>query len=348
MYKPDGRHLTIETQNYLRQQAIRLREQGKRVRDISDYLGVHRNTVSKWWWEYEYYGEQALVQQGRGRQVGEGRTLEAEAEATIQAAMQGHFPEEYGIESALWTRRAVQALIEQLCAVAMPIRTVGEYLKRWGYRPKKPVVQAYEQNPKAVAAWLHVTYPNIEQRAEQEGAEIEWGDESGVRSDDYGGRGYAPSGETPKTNTSKSHRERVNYIASVSNQGHVQFMLYGCTLTAQVFIEFLTRLLQRHQGRGKLFWIVDRHPVHQQPAVKQWLEQHSMQIELFYLPSYSPELNPVEYLNSEVKQGVHDKPPTRSLSQLKQRVMSQLRKVQKLATHVRNYFKHPLIAYAAL
>jgi transposase len=130
MDKPDARHLSIETQNYLRQQAIRLRQQGKRVNDISEYLGVHRNTVSEWWWENEHYGEVALYQLDRGRQVGDGRTLESEEEAAIQSAMQDHFPEDYGIDSALWTRRAVQALIEQVCGVKMPIRTVGEYLKR--------------------------------------------------------------------------------------------------------------------------------------------------------------------------------------------------------------------------
>jgi len=115
METPDARHLTIETQEYLRHQAIRLRLQGKRVKDISEYLGIHRNTVSDWWWQYEHYGESALSQQLRGRQVGDGRILSPLDEADVQAAMEGHFPEEYEIDSALWTRQAVQALIEQLC-----------------------------------------------------------------------------------------------------------------------------------------------------------------------------------------------------------------------------------------
>jgi transposase len=345
MDKPDARHLTIETQEYLRQQAIRLREQDKPVQTISEYLGVHRNTVSQWWWEYEMYGEAALYQQQRGRQRGEGRTLSASEESRIQACMSDHYPQDYDIDSALWTRRAVQELIEQCCGVVMPIRSVGEYLKRWGYSPQRPAQRAYEQDPKAVEQWLNQTYPAIEQRAEAEGAEIQWADESGISSNEYGGRGYAPIGQTPEIRPSQRKRERVNFIASVNNQGSVRFMLYTCTFTATVLIEFLERLIKTRST--KVFWIVDRHPVHRQPKVQQWLAQHSSKIEMFELPSYSPQLNPVEYLNGDVKQDVHGKPPTRNLSQLKGRVMSHLRKLQKLPQRVRNYFKHPSIAYAA-
>lgn len=123
-------------------------------------------------------------------------------------------------------------------------------------------------------------------------------------------------------------------------------MLYSSKLDGAVFIEFLERLIA---GRlQKLFWIVERHPVHRKAEVKAWLEEHQEQIELFYLPSYCPEMNPVEYLNGDVKQGVHDKPPSRDAVELKQRLMSQLRKLQKLPARIRKYFEHPSIAYAAL
>lgn len=346
MTAPDARHLTIETQEYLRQQAIRLRLEGKRVKDISEYLGVHRNTVSEWWWQYEHQGESALHQLTRGREVGEGRILSPLDEADVQAAMAKHFPEDYGIDSALWTRQAVRALIEQLCSIKLPIRTVGEYLKRWGYSPQRPTERAYEQDPIAVAEWLEDTYPAIVEGAQQEDATIEWGDESGLSSNEYGGRGYAPVGETPEIRPSERKRERLNFVASVSNVGHVQFMLYTCNLTVEIFIKFLKRLI--HRRAKMLFWITDRHPIHLNPQVKKWLEQHALQIKMFNLPSYSPQLNPVEYLNGDVKQGVHDKPPSRNLRQLKQRLMSHLRKLQKLPARVRSYFRHPAIAYAAL
>lgn len=344
MERPDARFLNPTTQNYLRQQAIRLRKQGKRFVDIAAYLGVHRNTVSDWWRQYQQMGEVALAQQPRGNKLGEGRHLSCDEEAQVQQQMREHFPDELGIDSALWTRQAVGSLIEQVSGVVMPIRTVGEYLKRWGFTPQKPLKRAYEQDPKQVELWLQQEYPVIQQHAKQQGADIAWGDESGLRSDAQVGRGYAPVGETPEIRPN-TQRARVNYIASIDNQGTVRFMLYTRKLTAEVFIVFLERLIAKRNR--KLTWIVDRHPVHRSQVVQQWLEGHRAAIELVYLPPYSPQLNPAEYLNCDVKQGVHSKPPTRNQQQLQQRVLSHLRKLQKLPGRVMRYFKHPSIAYAA-
>lgn len=181
MNKPDARLLNPTTQDELRQQAIRLREQGKRMGEIATYLGVHRTTVSDWWRQYQQQGETALHQQCRGAKLGEGRTLNPAEEATVQRLMREHFPDELNIDSALWTRAAVQTKICCECGVKMPMRTVGEYLKRWGYTPQKPLKRAYEQDPQAVKAWLEIEYPAIKQRAEEEDAELAWGDESGLR-----------------------------------------------------------------------------------------------------------------------------------------------------------------------
>lgn len=228
MNKADGRFLNPATQNYLRQQAIRLRKQGKKFVDIAAYLGVHRNTVSQWWQQYRQCGDVALQQQQRGVKFGQWRTISPCEEETVQQLMLAHFPDELEIDSALWTRQAVQALIAQQYGVEMPIRTVGEYLKRWGFTPQKPLKRAYEQDPKAVKTWLKTEYPLIKQRAQQEGGEIAWGDESGLRSDAQVGRGYAPVGQTPEIQLNVQ-RVRVNYIASISNQGHVRFSLYTCS-----------------------------------------------------------------------------------------------------------------------
>lgn len=345
MKKPAARYLSIDTQNYLRHQAIRLREMGKRVGDISEYLVVSRSTVSNWWRQYKQRGKAALYQQERGRQIGDGRTLTSLMESVIAAAVRDDEPEAYEIDSALWTRRAVQALIARLYSIKMPIRTVSGYLKRWGYSPQRPLKRAYEQDPVAVADCLAQVYPAIMQRATAEGAEIHWEDESGLRSNEHGGRGYAPIGHTPEVHSSEQQRVRTNYIATLSNQGNVRFMLYTSSFTGPVYIQFLERFVRSSQV--KLFLISDRHPVHLRKMVQQWFAAHSSKIEVFYLPSYSPQLNPVEYLNNDVKQQVHDKPPTRNLDQLKQRAASSLWKLQKLPARVRNYFRHPDIAYAA-
>lgn len=344
MNKPDARLLNPTTQNYLRTQAIRLREQGKGTGEIATYLGVHRTTVWKWWRKYQLVGESAHFQQKRGNKLGGGRTLTLKEEERLQQLILAHFPDELDIDSGLWTRSAVQSLIVWECGVKMPIRTVGEYLKRWGYSPQKTLKRAYEQEEQRVKAWLDIEYPEILQRAQQENAEIAWGDESGLRSDAQVGRGYAPIGHAPEIQPN-TYRVSVNYIASISHQGKVRFMLYTQNLTAQLFITFLERLIQ---GRlRKLMWIVDRHPVHRSNAVQQWLQEHQDKIEMHLLPPYSPQLNPAEYLNCDVKQGVHSKSPTRNLTQLKERLRSHLFKLQKLPARIVKYFQHPFIAYAA-
>jgi transposase len=68
-------------------------------------------------------------------------------------------------------------------------------------------------------------------------------------------------------------------------------MLYTSTLNEAIFLVFLKRLIAKRER--KLFWIVDQHPVHRGKLVQQWLAEHSEQIELFFLPSYSPQLNRV-------------------------------------------------------
>ena len=195
--------------------------------------------------------------------------------------------------------------------VELPLRTITDYLKRWGFTPQKPAKRAYEQNPKAVQQWLDSAYPEIVARAKQEKAEIHWGDETGVQSDAYNTKGFSPKGKTPviRLNAKKSS---LNMVSAITNQGKVRFMLYQETMTTQVFIKFLSRLVK--DAKRKVFLILDNHRVHHSKIVKEWLEQHKGQIELFFLPSYSPELNPDEYLNGNLKQKIRSGMPARALA----------------------------------
>ena len=344
MERIDARKHKPEVQQQLRNQAIRLRKMGWKYTPISEVVGVNVNTVAKWCRAYKKGGEKAIRIQKRGRKKGMKRILNLIHESQIKQAIRDKLPEQLKLPFALWTRRAIQQLIKRLYSLDMPIRTVGEYLKRWGYRPQKPLRRAYEQNPKAVKKWLDEEYPAIEAKAKKEKAEIHWGDETGLRNDSQQGRSYAPRGKTPAVLLS-AKREHINLISTVTNQGKVRFMVYENTLNAATMIKFLKRLI-KHSDK-KVFLILDNLRVHHSKTVWEWLEKHTEQIELFFLPSYSPELNPDEYLNGDLKTGVHTDIPARSSSQLKAKAISHLRMLQKLPKRVRNYFKHPKIAYAA-
>lgn len=344
MEKTDTRKLKPEVQQELRKQAIRLRKAGKPYMEIGQILGVHHTNVCKWWKAYEQGGLKAIKNRQRGRPKGSNRTLSADQEIEIQRSMKDHCPDQLKLPFALWTRIAVQQLIKQLYSIQMPIRTVGEYLKRWGFTPQKPITRAYEKNPKAVKQWLQESYPAIAQRAKKEKAEIHWGDETGLLNNAYYHRSYAPAGKTPAVRL-PSKRERVSMISSVTNQGKVRFMLYDQAMNAKTFIKFVDRLIKG--ADRKIFLIVDNLRTHHSKPVKQWLEEHEQEIEVFFLPSYSPELNPDEYLNRDLKLNVHKGKPARTKSELQKKTISHLRKLQKLPKRVASYFKDPNIAYAA-
>ena len=344
MEKFDARKLSPSAQQEIRYQVIRLRKKGLKRSEVSEITGVHPSTISKWWKAYKDSGNKALKGKKQGRPTGTGRTLSSEREMEIQKALIDKCPDQMKLPFALWTRKAVQQLIKELYRIDMPIRTVGEYLKRWGFTPQKPLKKAYKQNSKAVEKWLKDEYPAIKQRAKKEQAEIHWGDETGLCNDSYHGRSYAPRGKTPAI---KLHPrcQRVNLISTVTNQGKVRFMVYKDRMNSQTLIKFLKRLIKG--SSKKLFLILDNLKVHHSYIVRDWLKEHKDEIEVFFLPSYSPELNPDEYLNCDLKEGVHSGVPARTKKDLKKKAISHLRKLQKMPGRVSSYFRHPKIKYAA-
>ena len=344
MEKIDARKLSTEAQQQLRYQVIRLRKQGRKHTEISAITGVHRSTCVAWWNRYKNQGKKALEIKKRGRPVGSCRKLSQEQEKQIRKAIRDKCPDQLKLPFALWTRLAVQQLIKQLWSIEVPIRTIGDYLNRWNFTPQKPLKRAYEQNPKAVKKWLEQEYQAIKKQAKKENAEIHWGDETGLCNDSYHGRSYAPRGKTPAISLSAKCK-RVNLISSITNQGKVRFMIYSNRMNAVTLIKFMQRLIK--DADRKILLILDNLKVHHSYKVRDWLAEHIDEIEVFFLPSYSPELNPDEYLNCDLKAGVHSGPPARSKEQLKSKALSHLRKLQKLPGRVMKYFKHPKITYAA-
>lgn len=344
MEKTDTRKLKPEVQQELRKQAIRLRKKGHTYREIGEIIGVHLTNVCKWWKAYEQGGQKAIRHQKRGRPQGACRSLSQDQEREIQKAIKDHCPDQLKLPFALWTRIAVQQLVEQLYSIRMPIRTVGEYLKRWGFTPQKPITRAYEKNPKAVQKWLDESYPEIARRAKTENAEIQWGDETGLLNNAYYNRSYSPAGHTPSIRM-PARREGISMISTVTNRGKVRFMLYEEAMNAQTLIKFMSRLIK--DTDKKVFLVLDNLRVHHSKLVKQWLEDHQQKIEIFYLPSYSPELNPDEYLNRDLKLNVHGGKPARNKGQLKKKTIRHLRKLQKLPNRIMKYFENPNIIYAA-
>jgi len=235
-------------------------------------------------------------------------------------------------------------LIERRCGLRLSVWTVGRLLRRWGFTPQKPLRRAYERDPAAVKRWLEETYPTIRRRAKAEGAEIHWGDEMGLRSDHQAGTTYSPRGKTPVV-PGTGRRFGCNMISTVTNRGRLAFMVFRERFTADVFLRFLRRLV-RH-GPRKVYLIVDGHPVHRSGKVAAWLGRHADRIQMFRLPGYSPDLNPDELLNNDVKSSALGRRRPSGRDEMISGVRGYLRSTQRRPEIVRNYFRHPDVAYAA-
>lgn len=345
MANRDARSLSSDAQEAVRRRAVEAHlTGGMPQKDVAKAFGVSAVAVCHWVKRFRAEGEAALSARKKGPQEGSGALLSPKQAAAIRALVIDKCPEQLKLPFALWTRDAVRELIRQRCAVLVSIRTAGNYLKDWGFTPQKPVRRAYEKSDKAVQEWLGTTYPSIAKRAKQEKAIIYWTDEMGLRSDHQVGRSYGLRGQTPII-PATGKRFSCSMISAVTNQGHLSFRVFEGSFNAAVFKDFLARLIKQAKGR-KVFVIVDGHPVHRAKVLKAWLEARREVIELFYLPSYSPELNPDEMLNQDVKAGVarHHRP--KNVLELKGSLRSYLFSTQKQPAIIRSYFNQKHVRYA--
>jgi len=344
MEKMDFRKLSSQERFTIRKRAITLKKSGKTQVFIAELFGVRQATVSEWVNLYKTEGLKGLQDKKRGVESESKKLLSLQQEKKIQNMIIDTMPDQLKLPFALWTRKAVKELVQRELGIKLAINTMGDYLRKWGYTPQKPKKRAYEQNPKSVQKWLNEEYPAIVKKAKSENAEIHWGDETGARNSNQHGRSYSPKGRTP-VKLSMAKKFTVNMVSTVTNKGKVEFMIYSGIMNSDRFIEFMEQLIK---GKNrKIFLILDNLRVHHSKIVKEWVEQNIESIELFYLPSYSPEKNPDEYLNCDLKYGLSDAPAPKNIKQLKDNVTKHMLMLQQNSDRVKKYFNHKDINYAA-
>lgn len=342
MKTQDARSLPIVAQADLRKKAVNAVLNGAKQKEVAKLFGVTRQSVSKWLRAYRKGGRKQLEAKRRGRPKG-GSLLPWQA-AQIAKTVMDRPPEQLKLPFYLWTRQAVSQLIEQRFGMALSVWTVGRYLRRWGFTPQKPVRRAFERNPEAVRRWLEEEYPGIRAQAKAEQATIFWADEMGLRSDHAVGRTYGRRGQTPVI-LGTGQRFGCNMISAVTNRGQLNFMVFQERFSAQVLMDFLQRLIR--QSPRKVFLILDRHPVHRSAQVKEWVARKPNSMRLFYLPGYSPELNPDEMLNQDVKSNAVGRKRAHDRRELISNVRSFLWSRQRQPRIVKRYFQEEHVRYAA-
>jgi len=331
-------------QEEVRRRAVALAAEGRSQGEVASLLDVSRQSVNEWVAAHRKGGEAALAARRRGRRFGEKTSLAPWQQAQVAKAIREKNPDQLRLPGFLWTRGLVCELIMSRFGIGVTEKTAGRYLRRWGFSPQKPARRALEQNPDAVAQWLEEDYPALQERAHREKARILWADETGLRSDHTAGRSWSPVGETPIVEGT-GQRFGANVVSAISNKGHLQFMVFKQRFIAGVFVEFLTRLVRQASGQ-KVILILDGHPVHRSAKVRRWAEARPEQIELVFLPGYSPELNPTELLNQDVKTNALGRRRPHSQKEMIDDTRAYLRSTQRRPRLVARYFDGKHVSYA--
>ena len=341
----DSRSLDQSAQEVLRIKSVKALIAGKSQNEVAEIFDVSLRSVNSWWKTYRSLGLPGLRKKSRRpKSADEGGKLKGWQCSSIVRTIMSKTPDQLEFGFMLWTRDAVAELIKDRFKVRLSKWTVGRLLKQWGMSPQKPVKKAYQQQPEVVKEWLDKEYPRIARKAAQEKAEIQWGDEMGVRSDDQIGRTYGKIGQTPVVKVS-GQRFSCQMISTVSNRGTLRFMIFDRKFNANVCITFLKRLIK--DAKRKIFLILDGHPVHKSKKIKSWIAANATKISLFVLPAYSPELNPDELLNQDVKTNAVRKKRAANKDELKRNLIGYLRGRQKRPDLVRRYFEAKHERYAA-
>jgi transposase len=343
MQNKDGRFRTASAQATIREQVVEfLKKKRGTQKQAAEIFGLSQSGIEKIWRKYKAEGRRGITEKKRGVQVG--KKINGKQSAEVRQLIKDKLPDQLKLPYGLWTREAVQQLIQNRYGIELSRWQVGRYLKSWGYTPQKPISKAFEQKPEKVKQWLEKEYPGIKRRAAKENAIIYFGDETGMRSDHQAGRSYAPVGKTPVIKKT-GQRFSLNMISAISNKGHLQFMVIDGRFNSSVFETFLRQMIKH--SRQKIYFVTDGHPAHKTKALNEWLSANKDKIEVFFLPPYSPELNPQEYVNQDLKTNVIGKKRPLNKAQMRVNVEYFMNKRKNDRKQVQKYFHVSHVRYAA-
>ncbi len=340
MKRRDGRKLARKALEDIRIQAVQQVEAGESPEDVVRTLGFSRAVIYDWIAKYRDGGIGALRAK---RATGRPPKLKGRQLKWLYNTITQKNPLQLKFEFALWTRGMIREVIRKQFGVRLSEVSVGRLLKKLGLTPQRPLRRAYQQDPKKVERWLKREFPRIRALAKKEGATLFFQDEAGVRSDFHAGTTWAPRGQTPVV-PATGQRFGLNVASAVSPRGELRFMIFEGRMNGEKCIDFLKRMM--HNADRPIFLIVDGHPAHRARKVLEFVESTDGWLRLFFLPPYSPELNPDELVWNHLKNHGVGKRIPRSRDELKEIVTRHLWSLQKLPDIVRGFFRQQDVRYA--
>ena len=338
----DGRKISPEAMEEIRTRAVERVHAGESPETVIKTLGFARACIYNWLARYRSGGWHALKS---GKKSGRPRKLEGRQIRWVYNLITEGDPRQLKFPFALWTRALISKAIKDEFSVKLSESSVGRLLRQLGLSNQKPLYRAYQRNPEAIAKWKEEVFPEIKKQAKKVGATIYFEDESGIRSDFHSGKTWALIGKTPEIEATGA-RFGLNMIAAISTLGQMRFMVVKGTVDAERICEFLKRLM--YNAENPVFLIWDGHPTHRSKKVKECVESFDGRLQIFFLPAYSPELNPAEQVWNNVKTQGIGREPVFGPDQLKSVVMKYLRRLQKLPRLIKKFFAHPECAYSIM
>lgn len=339
MKELDGRKLGRKTLEEIRIRAVKRVEAGESPEVVIKALGLSRARIYEWIAKYREGGIDALKSRTAPGRVPK---LSGPQLQTVYRIVTKDDPRQLKFSFALWTCAMIRELIRQKFEIHLSEVSVGRVLKKLGFTPQRPLWRAYQQDKRLVVSWMATEYPKIQAMAKAAGAAIFWGDESAIRSDYHSGTTWAIKGKTPVV-AATGARFKVNMLSAINAKGSLHFMVTDENVNSTTFIEFLERLL--HDSSQPIYLIVDNHPVHKSAQVQAYVASTGGRLRIFYLPPYSPELNPDEQVWNHVKNHGIGRMLIKGLADLKERVMARLKLLQSTPEIVRNFFRHRGVRY---
>lgn len=330
-----GRRATYEE----RVSACEALEKNVSVDVLAEVLKVSRSSLFEWQKTYRAHGADALrTKKTRGpkSKLSDGQLSQ------LYRLIVGNDPRQLSFGMALWTRGIIQELILRQFGVRLSLVSVGSILANLGLSPQRPLYRSYERNPEKVRKWKEEAFPQIQARAKKEGASIFFADEASVRTNFHAGTTWAPVGKTPVVAASGRTRS-ISMVSAVSPRGELHFRVHEKGIKKEEFLEFC-KMLIADTGRP-VFIILDNSSVHHAKIIKEYAEQSGGMLTVFFLPPYSPDLNPDEWVWKNVKHDNLGRASVRNESELAQFAQAALTKLKELPEKVKAFFGDPALRY---
>lgn len=334
--KKDGRSINRDVLEHLRMQAIKLWKKDKKVRDIAEDFGVTLSAVYKWIKDYKRQGLNGLKKRkAKGAKPKlSGNEVKKLVELIRKTA------DNYGFESPLWDCKKIRQLILEKFKKSLHFSNVWRLLKKLGLSPQKPKRQAMQRDEKEVKAWIRNEWPKILAHARRWQAMLYFQDESAVRLTAVLGTTWAKKGKTPTVRVT-GKRGTIGVTSAISPAGRMVFRLEKEYVNSALHIEFLKQIQKNHPHR-KIIVIEDKAPAHIAKKVAQFLETQKKRFAVYFLPSYSPELNPDEHVWAYLKGFNLKAHQAKTLKDFKPLVLSKMRSIQRDTAIIPSFFYGPL------